>query len=309
MADVDVSTVATRVATIITAYRDGLDLLNRLKDERADKHAANSKALDELTSSLTQGPIIYTRGDPVVREQLKEIIINLQMTLLTNLRISLANDTIEIELDALRAASDNNRVDSSMALCQLSQRLASTVTTPAPPPPQGPMRLKSMPLMIDSSRRPAQRNNPPQPSGSSSSSIISKQNREGVWPLFPSTSTTRTLGTLEAAASSCVSICSSVSSDILPPSMTPLIAVCDSGVSSPSPPQSQCHTQSPSPSVLNPMIADLTSLGHFHPAYRPEREQGMCEQQLQLPEMPRSIPDFLPPLGGVDTSIRGDGDH
>lgn len=68
-------------------------------------------------------PQRYALGDHIAREQLKDIVINLQMALLTNLSESLTRD-VELNLGVLQIASDNSRVDAVMAMCQLYQRLS-----------------------------------------------------------------------------------------------------------------------------------------------------------------------------------------
>lgn len=91
---------------------------------------------------------------------MKDIIINLQMALLTNLRVSLLNDE-ELHYGELQIASDDSRVQSVVALCQLYQRLSQAKAIPAVlrtvsrTPPHGveyPALLSSSPPDLRTSR-------------------------------------------------------------------------------------------------------------------------------------------------------------
>ncbi|KAL1983284.1 hypothetical protein VTN96DRAFT_306 [Rasamsonia emersonii] len=139
MTGVEVLAVVSCVAAIISAYHDGSELVSRIKARRLErKQALEHRPTQDLETSLSLGPVIvkgqydndyrrfgerYAQGDQIAREQLKDIIINLQMALLSNLSASLTHD-VELDFVTLQIASDNSRVDAVMALCQLYQRLA-----------------------------------------------------------------------------------------------------------------------------------------------------------------------------------------
>ncbi|KEF59173.1 uncharacterized protein A1O9_04017 [Exophiala aquamarina CBS 119918] len=95
----------------------------------------------DLLDSLVLGPVIvrghydhdvkrfgeqYACGDSQAREQMKDVLINLQMTLIINLR-SVIMDDLHLDFDALQSASDDCRVNAGVCLGQLSQRLSSAI--------------------------------------------------------------------------------------------------------------------------------------------------------------------------------------
>lgn len=99
---------------------------------------------EKLENSLTLGPPAiggqydgdlrrigerYAQGDGITREKLKDIIINLQMVILMNLRAAKV-DGVPLDLETLQLASDRNRVNAVMALCHLYERMASTAPVP-----------------------------------------------------------------------------------------------------------------------------------------------------------------------------------
>ncbi|KAH8705591.1 hypothetical protein BGW36DRAFT_353992 [Talaromyces proteolyticus] len=298
MADVDVSAVVTCVATIVSAYNDALKLLDRIRTEGAPKtRPGSTKALDDLKSSLTLGPVViraqydndfrrfgetYAQGDHIACEQLKDIIINLQMTLITSLRMYLANDRIAIDMDELQTASDNSRVDSSMALCQLYQRLATATRSPplltkSPP-------LKSLPL-VPRDRKLSKTSNktPPPLSQGSRSRSGSNSNRHasinisdnGGWTLFPATKMSP--AETPAADSSRLSTCSSNSSDTIPSAMSPVIR--------------QLPSSSPPPMFsFSPPVSPAT----YEPPARASKDSGISgfrqQHQISEPRMKKRIP-------------------
>jgi hypothetical protein len=138
------------VVTIVSAYQDGKTTLGRIKAKReARGRPLDLRSIQDLESSLVLGPAIvqgqydsdfrrfgqrYAQGDSMARESLKDIIINLHLTLLTNLQVASTDDD-DLDLSALRNASDNCRVDAVMTLCQLYQRMSMEASMPTEPIP------------------------------------------------------------------------------------------------------------------------------------------------------------------------------
>ncbi|KAL2001016.1 hypothetical protein VTN02DRAFT_2329 [Thermoascus thermophilus] len=138
--------VVACVAAIISAYHDGTTLVSRTKERHEGRRtrALPDGPTEALEDSLTLGPLIvqreyddhhrrcgprYAHGDPIAREQLKDVLITLQSALLRNLRRLWQHDDAEPDLAALHAASDRCRIDAVVALCQLEQRLAAAAPT------------------------------------------------------------------------------------------------------------------------------------------------------------------------------------
>lgn len=125
---------------VVSAYQDGISLMRKVKRHwKARKKCFAGTPARNLEDSLALGPLAiqgqydndfrrfgqkYAQGDRIAGEQMKDIIINLQMALLMNLRVALVDD-VELDFGALQLVSDKNRVDAVMALCQLYQRMAS----------------------------------------------------------------------------------------------------------------------------------------------------------------------------------------
>lgn len=65
----------------------------------------------------------YANGDQNARETLKDVVINLQLTLLATLRMALL-DNLELDFAALQRASDESRISALVCLFQLGQRLS-----------------------------------------------------------------------------------------------------------------------------------------------------------------------------------------
>lgn len=123
----------------MSAYHDGTGLIKRIKDKRREKREAIEEAATKsLEDSLALGPPIvqgqydhdfrrfgreYATGDAIAREGMKDIIINLQMALLFNLRVAWQDD-IEPDYRTLQNASDDSRVNAVVCLGQLYQRMS-----------------------------------------------------------------------------------------------------------------------------------------------------------------------------------------
>ncbi|GAD92856.1 predicted protein [Paecilomyces variotii No. 5] len=150
MSGMEVLAVVACVAAIVSAYNDGAELVKRIKAKReAKRRALADQATHGLEVSLARGPPAvqtqydsnfrrfgaqYEQGDQIAREQMKDIIINLQMALLRNLRMA-SEDDVEVNFIALQIASDDSQVNAIMALCQLYQRMAVAapiLTGPSP---------------------------------------------------------------------------------------------------------------------------------------------------------------------------------
>lgn len=71
----------------------------------------------------------YAQGDQTARDSMKDIIINLQMALITSLHEALQTD-LELNYESLLIASDNTRTNAIVCLGQLHQRLASRSRQP-----------------------------------------------------------------------------------------------------------------------------------------------------------------------------------
>ncbi|EZF75661.1 hypothetical protein H105_02854 [Trichophyton soudanense CBS 452.61] len=150
----DVRSVGSCVAAVVAAYNDAAKLVKRIQsaapttapspvattspDSPAIDEASNTSALSDLGDSLMLGPPIvqgqyeenlmrlgnaYANGDQNARETLKDVVINLQLTLLATLRMALL-DNLELDFAALQRASDESRISALVCLFQLGQRLS-----------------------------------------------------------------------------------------------------------------------------------------------------------------------------------------
>lgn len=127
-----------------------MNLVKRIRkslDEEALKD--QEEYLKEMETSLTLGPPIiqgqydhdfrrfgdaYEHGDQLARETLKDIIIILQTTLLTDLRMSLL-DEAQPDYTKLQQISDDSRVNTVVCLGQLYQRIGGSAPMSAIPSP------------------------------------------------------------------------------------------------------------------------------------------------------------------------------
>ncbi|KAF3480920.1 uncharacterized protein GIQ15_06267 [Arthroderma uncinatum] len=172
----DVRSVGSCVAAVVAAYHDAAKLVKRIQSTTAVSTTsstssttatatatgdASNTALVDLGDSLMLGPPIvqgqyeenlmrlgnaYANGDQNARETLKDVVINLQLTLLGTLRMALL-DNLELDFDVLQRASDESRVNALICLFQLGQRLSlgSPTTHPKIPsvassaPPSSPL--------------------------------------------------------------------------------------------------------------------------------------------------------------------------
>ncbi|KIX95498.1 uncharacterized protein Z520_08618 [Fonsecaea multimorphosa CBS 102226] len=139
--------ISSLVRAVIAAFDDATKLVQRIRDQRMDSDGMHlpEEATRDLLESLALGPIIvrghfehdikrfgepYACGDIQAREQLKDVLINLQMSLIINLR-TVYMDGIELDFLALQTASDDCRVNAGVCLGQLSQRLSDAMKAQA----------------------------------------------------------------------------------------------------------------------------------------------------------------------------------
>ncbi|KAJ5433507.1 uncharacterized protein N7458_012663 [Penicillium daleae] len=146
MSGAEVIAVVACVAAVVSAYHDGHQLLNAIKkkwkEHRQSKALANAATTNDLEWSLRRGreDIVtqwnshagqlgrrFEDGDPLAREQMKDIVIELQRALLTNLR----ENNAHLDLLALLQASDRGRKDTILVFHNLYQRLAQAASIPA----------------------------------------------------------------------------------------------------------------------------------------------------------------------------------
>ncbi|EXJ90407.1 hypothetical protein A1O1_03508 [Capronia coronata CBS 617.96] len=139
--------ISTLVRAVIAAFEDASKLVRRIHDQRERGSGAclPEDPTRELLESLTLGPAIvrghyehdlkrfgesYACGDIQAREQMKDVLINLQMTLIVTLR-NVYMDEMDLDFNTVRTASDDCRVNASVCLGQLSQRLSDAAKVQA----------------------------------------------------------------------------------------------------------------------------------------------------------------------------------
>ncbi|KAH0845044.1 hypothetical protein FOPE_09281 [Fonsecaea pedrosoi] len=139
--------ISLLVRAVITAFDDATKLVQRIRDQRTKNSGTQlpEDATRDLLESLALGPVIvrghyehdlkrfgepYACGDIQAREQLKDVLINLQMSLIITLR-TVYMDGIELDSVALQTASDDCRVNAGVCLGQLSQRLSDAMKAQA----------------------------------------------------------------------------------------------------------------------------------------------------------------------------------
>ena len=141
------STLANHMEfAVMSAYHDGAGLVRQIRDTRRAKRRQVTTALLEveketldLERSLVRGPEAiseeyethhrrfgdaYARGDAIAREQLKDIIITLQLAVLSELRVAVP-EVIKVNFRALQNTSDECRVNTVVCLGQLYQRMCT----------------------------------------------------------------------------------------------------------------------------------------------------------------------------------------
>lgn len=128
------------------AFNDGAKLVTRIRDDRLEtERALPEEPTRDLLDSLQLGPVLvkgqYDRdlrrfgepfacGDGTAREQMKDVLINLQMALIISLR-GISMDDGDVDFESLQQTSDDCRTNAGVCLGQLSQRLSDTAKAQA----------------------------------------------------------------------------------------------------------------------------------------------------------------------------------
>lgn len=96
----------------------------------------------------------YACGDGQAREQMQDVLINLQTSLIITLH-SIMMDDVDLDFNTLQSASDDCRVNAGVCLGQLSQRLSSAIQAQAyyPSSTPGPALQPMSPSLAYSSSR------------------------------------------------------------------------------------------------------------------------------------------------------------
>ncbi len=158
----EAATVDLLTAVVIAAFEDASKLVVRIRDQRKDTpRSLPDESTRDLLDSLALGPVIvrghfdhdfkrwgesYGCGGQIsirlliqssncildiqARENMKDVLIHLQMTLIIALRSS-SMDDVDLDFDALQTASDDCRVNAGVCLGQLSQRLSDAAKAQA----------------------------------------------------------------------------------------------------------------------------------------------------------------------------------
>src|SRR5256714_8774682 len=160
--------------TVLQAYRNAAALVKRIREkeqgaggtegaEGAEGASTADEALKELEDSLALGPPViqgqydhdlkrfgeaYACGDPQAREQMKDVLITLQITVLSSLQ-GVWIDDADLDYAALQSASDDSRVNAVVCLGQLSQRISAAAAANAMLPEH------NMPYQVGSDRMPS----------------------------------------------------------------------------------------------------------------------------------------------------------
>jgi hypothetical protein len=165
----------TRSLTVLAAYRNAAALVKRIREKKEAAQGASSldESLKDLEDSLTLGPPViqgqydhdlkrfgeaYACGDSQAREQMKDVLITLQITVLSSLQ-GVWIDDAELDYAALQSASDDSRVNVVVSLGQLSQRISAAAVANAMLPehnmpyPAGSDRMPLSPSLHYSSSR------------------------------------------------------------------------------------------------------------------------------------------------------------
>ncbi|OCT55058.1 hypothetical protein CLCR_02792 [Cladophialophora carrionii] len=134
-------------ATVIAAFENATKLVQRIREQRASSDGLLSpdEAAQNLLESLALGPMIirghyehelrrfgeaYACGDIQARDRMKDVLINLQMSLIINLK-TVYMDGVEMDFPVLQATSDDCRVNAGVCLGQLSLRLSGAAKAQA----------------------------------------------------------------------------------------------------------------------------------------------------------------------------------
>ena len=136
--------------------------MRRIKEKQdgVGGEAGSKQLINDLEISLDLGPpivqgqyesdfrkfgVTYARGDGIVREQLKDVLITLQMAVLSNLTgVWMGIRTLDHK--ALQIASDDSRVNAVLCLFQWQQRLSSAATAQQQKSTSYPLGRSSRPM-------------------------------------------------------------------------------------------------------------------------------------------------------------------
>ena len=165
----------TRSLTVLTTYRNAAALVKRIREKKEAAQGASllDESLKDLEDSLALGPPViqghydhdlkrfgepYACGDSQAREQMKDVLITLQITVLSSLQ-GVWIDDADLDYAALQSASDDSRVNAVVSLGQLSQRISAAAAANAMLPehnmsyPVGSDRMPLSPSLHYSSSR------------------------------------------------------------------------------------------------------------------------------------------------------------
>lgn len=126
---------------MVGSYRDASKLVQRLKDkqETSQECILPEQLTRDFEDSLSLGTVAvqsqydhdvrrfgetYARGDAIAREQMKDILIALQRAIITHLR-EVYMDEAYLDLHSLKETSDDSRVNATVCLGQLYQRMST----------------------------------------------------------------------------------------------------------------------------------------------------------------------------------------
>lgn len=127
--------------TVKGAYRDATSLVNFFWKWKEDTQSTSfpDESLRDLRRSLVSGHSVieahyrhdfarfgkgYARGDSRARDQMENILITLQSTILSTLQQVEHKAVPSLDYEALLSASDNNRAEAAACLGALSRRLS-----------------------------------------------------------------------------------------------------------------------------------------------------------------------------------------
>ncbi|KAL8949262.1 MAG: hypothetical protein Q9222_004618 [Ikaeria aurantiellina] len=128
------------IAAVVSAYRDGGAIVSKIKQKRLARHALPPTRL--LEESLARGPKAveeakengierfgskYATGDKVALDSLKDILIDLQGSLIKHLRRAKEDDNMA-DFTTLVDASDIGRIRTVTVLNELYMRVAMSAT-------------------------------------------------------------------------------------------------------------------------------------------------------------------------------------
>ncbi|KAK4941455.1 hypothetical protein LTR10_018599 [Elasticomyces elasticus] len=133
-----------RLYLVIAVYREATRLVQRLKAKQIDSEDSSlmESLPRELEASFALGSMIvqsqydhdvrrfgdpYAHGDAIAREQIKDIVITLQKAVIAHLHEAFMEE-VKLDLHFLKETSDNSRVDATVCLGQLYQRMSTAET-------------------------------------------------------------------------------------------------------------------------------------------------------------------------------------